>query len=142
MARTNYKSHNFKTYVLTIDGDTVATGLQSISWEKDDDEISYDVAADGTVVEQENNSETGMCTFSVQEASPTNAKMWALRANKTKFSITGADSNIPDYAASGAACRVLKAPTLERTSEASYVEWTVKIPYLDIASGGYSLESI
>jgi hypothetical protein len=139
--RINYKPHNFNTLTVTLNGDTVVTGLNSFAAERNEDEISVAIAADGVGLFQENPNVSGTITMEIIEADATNAAIWDLWKAGEPFAITATDSRNERFNCAMAGGRVKKPPVLNKGLEVNYIEWVFEAVYLDVDSGGYALES-
>jgi len=142
--RVNYQPHNFNTFALsfTYGDDTYkATGLNTFSAERDEDEVTVESAADGVGIFVEDPVIKGAVTFEIMEADPTNKWLWDRQVGGHIFSLSAADSNMADLEVKGGQCRISKAPVIEKKKEIFYVSWNIITVYLDVKSGGYALVS-
>ena len=139
--RRNYKDHDFNNTVLTIDGTHKAEGIDSITVELDEDEFTTQAVADGMAVFARNPKRTGRFTFTVLEASATNAKMWELWSAGNSFSIGMMDKVIPELDCKAQKAHIMKRVPIQRGLEASMSEWVCVCTYLDCVGGGFTLES-
>lgn len=139
--RINYQPHNFNTFRVTLDGETNVTGLNSFAVERNEDEITPGIAADGVGLFQENPNVSGIFELEIIEADATNAWLWDKWQEGVTFSVSATDSNETRMNCAGAQCRVKKAPRREKGLEVAYVTWTIETIYLDMNGGGYSIVS-
>lgn len=137
--RTNYRPHNFNSFTVIVNGETQVEGLNSFSCERNEDEITMAIAADGTGLPQENPNISGIITLEIQEPSPTNGVFWGLQKEGAYITISAVDSNDTSFNCSMASGRVKKPPVLNKGLEVSMVEWVFEAVYLDLESGGYSI---
>ena len=137
--RINYQPHNFNTFRVTLNGTDNVTGLNSFAVERNEDEVTPAIAADGVGLFQENPNISGIFELEIIEADATNAVLWDLWSAGTTFGVAAVDSNETRLNCAGAQCRVKKAPRREKQLEVSYVTWTIETIYLDLNGGGYSI---
>lgn len=137
--RLNFKPHNFNDFTVTINGETQIQMLNSFACERNEDEITMAIAADGTGLPQENPNISGTITLEISEASPTNGVLWGLQKEGAYIAISAVDSNDTSFNCAMASGRVKKPPVLNKGLEVNMVEWVFEAVYLDLESGGYAI---
>lgn len=140
--RKNYVPHDFNNTTLTLGGEHKAEGLDAISMEMDEDEVTTQSTGDGMAQFVENPGITGTITVSCAEASATNGWLWDKWKAKGSFSVQMRDTASPQLKAGGDYCRIMKRPILARNkNEMPIVEWSIKTCYMDLEAGAFYLES-
>ena len=130
--------HDFNDFVLLIDGDHIATGLQSISAEYDDDKHTVSIASDGHGTMNRIRSKSGNITFAIASSEKdTTAKLNALYASEAYFPLSVTCIAAPDLKWSGAHFQIQKQPAQSVNKEIEDVEFVCVAVYMDIKGGGY-----
>lgn len=123
------ETYNFKKVTVNIDGNIV-TGFMDgtgISIEKNEDDVTQHVGADGGVTWSESNDNTGLMTVTLKQVSPTLAVLRALAAEKREFPISVIDNNGGKVRFTSTQCRVQKQPGGEWADEVGGVEVPILI---------------
>lgn len=139
--RVNYVDHDMNNTTLTINGTSVAEGVEMIEVELDEDETTVQKVADGTGIFVTDPSRSGVIRFQILEASATNDTMWALRTANSSFKLSILDTASPNLDCHGNYCRIAKPPVVRRGKEADVVEWVCICVYLDVKGGSYSVQA-
>jgi hypothetical protein len=136
----NYVGHDFNTTTLTLDGEHVVQGLESLEVERTKDATSVQEVADGTGIFVNHPSKSGQVRFTILEASPSTSVLQTLYDSGAVFKVSVLDSNAPELDCSGR-CKIMKMPVVKRGAEADLVQWTLVAVYLKTKVGSYTLAS-
>lgn len=123
------ETYNFKKVTTIVDGEIV-TGFMDgtgISIEKNEDDVTIHVGADGGATWSESNDPTGVLTVTLKQVSPSLASLRNLAAEKREFPISIIDNNGGKVRFTSAACRVQKTPGGEWGDEVGGVEVAILI---------------
>lgn len=123
------QSYDFKKVTVIIDGHIVTGYMDGsvVKWEKNADNVSPHVGADGEVTFAENADNTGLITLTLRQNSASLSKVLELAAAKRDFSARVIDSNAGGVKVGGTQSRIMKTPGGERGSEISGVEVQIYI---------------
>lgn len=121
---TNY---NPKDCVITAGG-VYITGLgeDMVSCEKDEDNFSAVVGAQGDVVVNESNNQLGTITLTVQGTSPQKAYLMGLAKSKSVFDIWVINKSIGEKVG-GSRAMMKKPPALEQGTELADREFEIQV---------------
>ena len=113
----NITTYNAKDCVVTVGG-VYITGLgeDMVSGEKDEDNVSAVVGAQGDVVVNEVNNDLGTITLTVQGTSPQKRYLMDLAKSKKMLDIWVNNKSI-DEKMGGTKAMIKKTPTLEQGAE-------------------------
>ena len=120
-------TYNAKDCVITVN-DTYITGLgeDMVSGEKDEDNVSPAVGAQGDVVVNEVNNDLGTITLTVQGTSPQVGYLIDLCNTKELFSIWVNNKSIGTKFG-GTKAIMKKTPNLEHGAELSHIEFEISV---------------
>ena len=120
-------TYNAKDCVITVN-DTYITGLgeDMVSGEKDEDNVSPAVGAQGDVVVNEVNNDLGTITLTVQGTSPQVGYLLDLCNTKELFSIWVNNKSIGTKFG-GTKAIMKKTPNLEHGAELSDIEFEISV---------------
>lgn len=123
----NITKYNAKDCVVTVDG-VYITGLgeDMVSGEKDEDNVSAVVGAQGDVVVNEINNDLGTITLTVQGTSPQMPYLKKLARTKAMFAIWVANKSINEKMG-GTKAMVKKMPNLEQGAELADREFEIQV---------------
>lgn len=123
----NITKYNAKDCVITVDG-VYITGLgeDMVSGEKDEDNVSPVVGAQGDVVVNEINNDLGTITVTVQGTSPQKKFLLDLAKSKKIVPIWVNNKSIGEKMG-GTKAVVLKTPALEQGAELADREFEFKV---------------
>ena len=123
----NIASYNAKDCVVTVDG-VYITGLgeDMVSCEKDEDNVSTVVGAQGDVVVNEVNNDLGTITLTVQGTSPQKAFLLNLAKTKAMFPIWVNNKSIGEKVG-GTKAMMKKTPSLEQGAELADREFEIQV---------------
>jgi hypothetical protein len=116
-------TYDFKKVSVIANG-FIVTGYmdgESISVEKNSDDVSAHVGAAGDVTFSETNDQTATITLTLKQTSPSVPLIDSLRKSKTLFPIQIVDSN-NTFRCGGTESRVLRAPTRSWGNEVTGIE--------------------
>lgn len=120
----NITRYNAKDVVVTVGG-VYITGLgeDMVAGEKDEDNVSAVVGAQGDVVSNEINNDLGEITITVQGTSPQKEYLLELAKTKEMVDIWVINKNIGEKMG-GTKCQIKKTPDLEYGAELADREFT------------------
>lgn len=123
----NITQYNAKDCVITVNN-TYITGLgeDMVSGEKDEENISTQVGAQGDVVVNEVNNDLGTITLTVQGTSPQKKFLLDLCKTKEMFSIWVNNKSIGERMG-GSKAMMKKTPTLEQGAELTDREFEMQV---------------
>lgn len=123
----NIKTYNAKDCVITVDG-VYLTGLgeDMVSGEKDEDNATATVGAQGDVVINEINNDLGTITLTVQGTCPQRAHLVKLAKTKKVFPIWVNNKTIGEKFG-GTKAFVKKYPSMEYGAELADREWEIQV---------------
>lgn len=123
----NITRYNAKDCVVTVDG-VYITGLgeDMVSGEKDEDNVSAVVGAQGDVVVNEVNNDLGTITLTVQGTSPQKAFLLNLAKTKAMFPIWVNNKSIGEKMG-GTKAMMKKTPSLEQGAELADREFEIQV---------------
>ena len=123
----NITKYNAKDCVVTVDG-VYITGLgeDMVSGEKDEDNVSAVVGAQGDVVVNEINNDLGTITLTVQGTSPQLSYLKKLARTKAMFSIWVTIKSIKEKFG-GTKAMFKKMPNLEQGAELADRECEIQV---------------
>lgn len=123
----NLTTYNAKDCVITVGGIYI-TGLGEtmVSGEKDEDNVSAAVGAQGDVVVNEINNDLGTITVTVQGTSPQKSYLMGLAKSKTITDIWVINKSIGEKMG-GTKAIIKKTPTLEQGSELAEREFEFQV---------------
>lgn len=123
----NITSYNAKDCVVTVDG-VYITGLgeDMVSGEKDEDNVSAVVGAQGDVVVNEINNDLGTITLTVQGTSPQKAFLLNLAKSKAIVPIWVNNKSIGERMG-GTKAMIKKTPALEQGAELADREFEFQV---------------
>lgn len=131
----NITRYNAKDVVVTVGG-VFITGLSEdmVSGEKDEDNVSAKVGAQGDVVANEVNNDLGTVKITVQGTSPQKAYLLELAKSKEMVDVWVVNKQIGEKMG-GTKCQVKKTPSLEFGAELAdrEVEFLVYDYTVDVA---------
>lgn len=121
------KTYNPKDCVITVGG-VYITGLgeDMVSCEKDDDNFSTNVGAQGDVVVNESNNQLGTITITVQGTSPQKGYLLGLLKSKAMFDIWVINKSIGEKVG-GSKAMMKKPPELSQGAELADREFEIKV---------------
>lgn len=113
----NVTRYNAKDVTITVGG-VFITGLgeDMVSGEKDEDNVSAKVGAQGDVVANEVNNDLGTIKITIQGTSPQKAYLIGLAKSKEMVDVWVSNKNIGEKMG-GTKCQVKKTPGLEYSAE-------------------------
>ncbi|KOP82008.1 hypothetical protein AMS60_05625 [Bacillus sp. FJAT-21945] len=117
-------TYDFKKVSVIIDG-FIITGYMdgdSISTEKNEDDVTVHVGADGGVTFSESNNNTGTINITLKSTSASLPFLNRLRESKRIFPVQIVDTNSQGFRAGGNECRIVKAPSRSWGNEVTGVE--------------------
>ncbi|RYI25199.1 DUF3277 family protein [Bacillus infantis] len=126
MATTTY---DFKKVSVILDG-VIVTGYmdgESISVEKNEDDVTTHVGAAGDVTFSETNDNTAVITLTLKQTSSSVPFLKTLRDSKRIFPTQIVDSNNSTFRAGGSECRIVKAPARSWGNEVTGVEYSIAV---------------
>ena len=121
-------THNFKNTIVVVDGNII-TGFMdgdSISTEKNEDEVSQHVGADGSVTFNETNDDTGLITITIKQDSPSAPILDALRKSKRIFAAEVNDT-ANGVRVGGSECRIVRSPGRTWGNEITGLEYSILV---------------
>lgn len=123
----NLTTYNAKDCVITVGGIYI-TGLgeDMVSGEKDEDNVSAVVGAQGDVVVNEINNDLGTITVTVQGTSPQKSYLMGLANSKTITDIWVINKSIGEKMG-GTKAIIKKTPTLEQGAELADREFEFQV---------------
>lgn len=123
----NITVYNPKDCVVTV-GSVYITGLSEdmVSCEKDEDNFSTAVGAQGDVVINQSNNEMGTIKLTVQGTSPQKDYLKGLAKSGTMFDIWVINKSIGEKVG-GSKAMVKKTPALEQGTELSDREFEIRV---------------
>ena len=123
----NITQYNAKDCVITVNN-TYITGLgeDMVSGEKDEENISTQVGAQGDVVVNEVNNDLGTITLTVQGTSPQKKFLLDMCKTKEMFSIWVNNKSIGERMG-GSKAMMKKTPTLEQGAELADREFEMQV---------------
>lgn len=125
-------TYNFKKVTVTMDG-FIVTGYmdgQPIGVEKNENDITPHVGADGEVTYAESADQTGTITLTLKQTSAVLPQIQALRKSKKMFDISVVDSNTGKYQVGGTEARIMKMPARNFGTEVQGVEIQIHVAKL------------
>ena len=130
----NITQYNAKDCVITVNN-TYITGLgeDMVSGEKDEENISTQVGAQGDVVVNEVNNDLGTITLTVQGTSPQKKFLLDMCKTKEMFSIWVNNKSIGERMG-GSKAMMKKTPTLEQGAELADREFEIQVFDYDVIS--------
>lgn len=132
MAITSYDP---KKVNVNVDG-VVLTGFASdgiITVTKNEDAVTPNSGCKGDIIYEENANESGTIAVTLQQTSPSLARLRRLASGRTEFSVTISDANDDDSInISASRCRILKMPDLPRGKNTATVTVNIFVPNLVI----------
>ncbi len=137
--RVNFEPHAINNTTITLNGETVVTGLEVFEAELDEDETTVDKAGDGTAIFVKNASRSGQIRIQFLEAASVTDAIYTLLEADTPFKITALDSAAPNFDVRGNQCMVMKRPAIRRELLPDKPEWILACTYLNIKGGSYAL---
>ncbi|SFP18732.1 phage structural protein [Salibacterium halotolerans] len=127
------QTFNVKDVNTVIDGDFLSGYGEDtkVSIEKNNDEFSPFVDADGGVTYAEETNESAVMTVTLKPSSPSLPKMYRLKNNRSMFSAEVIDGNTGKYKAGGNNCRIQSIGSREFGKTPNGVEISIYIPKLN-----------
>lgn len=124
---SNVTRYNAKDCVITVNG-VYITGLgeDMVIGEKDEDNVSAVVGAQGDVVVNEVNNDLGTITLTVQGTSPQKAMLINLAKTKAMFPIWVNNKSIGEKMG-GTKAMIKKTPALEQGTELADREFEIQV---------------
>lgn len=122
------KTHNFKNTIVIVDS-MIITGFmdsEAISTDKNEDEVSAHVGADGSVTFNESNDNTGTIAITLKQDSASAPLLDALRRSKRTFAAEVSDT-ANGVRISGSRCRIVKPPARAYGPEVTGLEYTILV---------------
>ncbi|MBM7623649.1 phage structural protein [Sporohalobacter salinus] len=122
--------YSSKNVTITFNEGLVMTGLVDddfVTCERNTEKRSFSVGADGTVVVNESNDDTGKITVSLQQTSPTNKELRRLYKSGKSFDINVADNNPNTADAGGSEAYVMNTPGKNNGTEVGENEWEILV---------------
>ena len=121
-------THNFKNTIAIVDGNIITGYMDgdSISVEKNEDEVTQHVGADGSVTFNESNDNTGTIVLTIKQDSPSAPILDALRKSKRVFA-TEINDTANGVRVGGSQCRIVKAPARTFGAEVTGLEYTILV---------------
>lgn len=119
-------THNFKNTIVIVDG-VIITGFmdgESISTEKNEDEVSTHVGADGGVTFNEVNDDTGIITLTLKQDYSSAKYLDGLRKEKRTFAAEVNDT-ANGLRVTGSQCRIVRAPSRTWGSEVTGLKYQI-----------------
>ena len=129
------RTFDFKKVSVVVDG-VIITGYmdgESISVEKNEDDVTPHVGAGGDVTFAESNDETATITLTLKNTSSSLPYIRGLRKEKRNFPTQIVDSNNDTFRAGGNNCRIIKAPPVSYGNETTGVEVSIFVADYDEA---------
>lgn len=119
--------YNPKDCVVTVGG-VYITGLAEdmVSCEKDEDNFTTAIGAQGDVVVNQSNNQLGTIMLTVQGTSPQKAYLLSLAKSNTMFDIWVINKSIGEKAG-GTKAMMKKPPTLEQGAELADREFEIQV---------------
>lgn len=121
-------THNFKNTIVIVDG-MIITGFmdgESISTEKNEDDVTTHTGADGYVTFNESNDNTGAIVITLKQDSSSAPILDSLRRSKRTFSAEVNDT-ANGVRISGSRCRIAKPPARAYGPEVSGLQYTILV---------------
>lgn len=124
---SNVSTYNAKDCVITVGG-VYITGLSEdmVSCEKDEDNFSTAVGAQGDVVVNQSNNQLGSITLTVQGTSPQKAYLMGLAKSGKVFDIWVINKSISEKCG-GTKAMMKKPPSLEQGAELADREFEIQV---------------
>lgn len=126
MATTTY---DFKKVSVIVDGAFIVGFMdgEPIQVEKNEDDITPHVGADGDVTYAESADQTGTITLTLKQTSASLPFLQQLRKSKRIFPIQIVDSNTNTYRVGGSEARIVKMPSRSWGAEVQGVEVQIHV---------------
>lgn len=123
------QTYDFKKVSVIVDG-VYITGYHDgsvIKVEKNEDDVTPHVGADGEVTYAESADQTGKITITLKQTSSSLPFLQQLRKSKRIFPIQIVDNNTNAYRTGGSEARILKMPDREWGNEVNPVEVQIHV---------------
>jgi|GEM_PF-404983 len=130
MADEKVRQYDPRDVAVVVDGHTVVGFADGtfVEAEKNEDEVTMDVGAQGDVTFVDAADNTGTITLTLKHNSPSIAKFMELRKSKEPFSIRITDRNFQgDVSVGGSQARIQKAPAFSRGDNVEDVEIVILV---------------
>ena len=98
-----------------------------VSWEKQEDNYTPHVGAQGEVDRARNAHPLGTITVTLKQTSPSNAVLNRLAKSKSTFPVRVVDRNTPETIVGGSEAWIGKQPDGERGNEITGQEWQIMV---------------
>lgn len=121
-------THNFKNTIAVVDG-MIITGFMdgdSITTEKNEDEVTQHVGAGGDVTFNETNDDTGIITLTIKQDSPSAPILDELRKSKRIFAAEVNDT-ANGVRVTGTQCRIVRPPSRTWGNEVTGLEYSILV---------------
>lgn len=122
-------TYDFKKVSVIVDG-VIITGYmdgESITTEKNEDDVTTHVGAQGDVTFSESNDETGTITLNIKQTSSSAPILKTLRDGKKIFPVQIVDVNSNVVRAGGTQCRFVKPPARTWGNEVTGLEYSIYV---------------
>lgn len=122
-------TYDFKKVSVIVAG-IIITGFmdgESISTEKNEDDVTTHVGAGGDVTFSESSDQTGTITLTLKSTSSSLPFLKQLRESKRLFATQIVDSNNQTFRVGGNECRIVKAPARNWGNEVTGVEVAIVV---------------
>lgn len=127
------KSYDPKKVSLIVDGQFIVGFMDGtfITAEKNEDNITPHIGAQGDVTFSESADETGTLTITLKQNSSSLAYLQSLSKQKREFGAQVIDANDGNFKAGGTQCRIQKTPGREFGAEVAGVEVAIYVADYD-----------
>ncbi len=111
-------------------------GIESLSAERNEDQYTTHVAADGTARNVRNNNRTGTLTVVVHQNSAAHDLIWALDKAGIQFPVAFVDKTSDGAVAFGDGCLLMRQPAWAREKDETTVEYVFTCTDLEVKHAG------
>lgn len=123
----NVSNYNPKDCVIMVGGVYITgIGEDMVSCEKDEDNFSTSVGAQGDVVVNQSNNDLGTITITVQGTSPQKGYLKGLAKSKAMFDVWVINKSIGEKCG-GTKAMMKKPPSLEQGAELADMEFEIQV---------------
>lgn len=130
---SNVKTYDPKKVSAIIDGTFIVGFMDGtfVGAEKNEDNITPHIGAQGDVTFSESADDTGTITITIKQNSSSLPFLQGLAKEKRQFAAQIIDANTGNFKAGGTQCRILKTPSREFGSEIAGVEISIYVADYD-----------
>lgn len=138
--KIDVQAHDFSQTTTKV-GNHEVQGMHMLRVTPAAERVTTPSASDGFTWFEKNPDRSGEIMIQIPENSPSIDVLWDLYDADEAFAFSHSDPNSPKMKVNDSLCRLLR-PTIERDKAVKFIEWTMRVTYLNYRGGGYTLVEI